>query len=572
MLKTLRIQNLAVVEDVTLSFEDGLNVLTGSTGAGKSLILSAVNYLLGERANAQSIRAGEEKALVEGVFRVDQPLVNSFLLTASSSGEVRLRREVHKNGRSYAYVGEKSCTVKQLQEISRQLIEPHGQNEQLRLKDSENHVVYLDKFASNEAVLGRYADELESFQEAAGRLKAFDDRIALLKEKKELIEHRLDELERAKIVPREKDKLEESIRVLENANDVFEALAEAEQIVYENEESAITLISRARNRIERLGGLNSKFESFTRNLGEAEVSLKETVGEMRAYLDGFEFEPGELERKQERLASLIGLERRYQMSIDELCEEAERWRSELESIEFEDEERAKLRSEKNKRLNRLRKVAMELRDKRREAARRLDKRMTGELEKLMMPGARFRTDLSVEVDPASDLVIEKQRVRIHLYGVDQVEFYVQTNPGENEGPLCEVASSGELSRIALALKEVVSSGREGSLLVFDELDAGVGADLGEMISRKLRALGERYQIICITHMPQIAAKAEHHFVVRKTTTKGRTFTRVAGAEGDERLSEIARMLGGKEGSEKRLALAREMLQKKSSKTTRQVRP
>jgi DNA repair protein RecN (Recombination protein N) len=436
----------------------------------------------------------------------------------------------------------------------------------------ENHVVYLDKSASNEESLARYVEMLGAFQKAAGRLKEFDERIALAKEKKELIEHRMGELERAKIVPGEKHKLEESIRVLENSNDVFEALAEAEDALFENEASAVTLISRVRSRIERLAGLDSKFELFAGQLGEVELSLKETVGEMRGYLEGFEFEPGELERKQDRLALLVGLERRYQMSIDELCEETERWRLELESIEFEDEERSKLRSEKEKRLGLLRKAANELTETRREASQKLDRRMTGELERLMMPGARFRTDISVAVDPGSDLTIKQQRVRIDPHGVDQIEFYAQTNPGEHEGRLCEVASSGELSRIALALKEVVSSGREGSLLVFDELDAGVGADLGEVISQKLRALGERYQIICITHMPQIAAKAEHHFVVRKTTTKGRTFTKVAGAEGEERLIEIARMLGGKEGSEKRLALAREMLQKKDRKATRQARP
>jgi DNA repair protein RecN (Recombination protein N) len=293
---------------------------------------------------------------------------------------------------------------------------------------------------------------------------------------------------------------------------------------------------------------------------------------MRAFLERLEFEPGELERKQERLAHLTDLERRYQMTVDEIVSESEAWRKELGSIEFEDEERSKLRKEKNACLSRLRKAAVKLGESRRKAAEALDKKMTKELGQLMMAGARFRTDVSYEADASSDLVIGKQGVRIGPDGIDRAEFYVRTNPGEDEGALADVASSGELSRIALALKEMVSMGREGSLLIFDELDAGVGADLGEMIAKRLQGLARSYQIICITHMAQIAARADSHLVVSKRSSGGRTFAEVSAVDGDGRLAEIARMLGGKEGSEKRLALAHEMLQKQKSTISPEVRP
>lgn len=280
MLKTLRIQNLAVVEDVTLSFDRGLNVLTGSTGAGKSLILGAVNFLLGERANAQAIRSGADKALVEGVFDLDAPLEDAlpmrgvtgapveaaFLVGGAVEGALTLRREVHRNGRSQSHINGKSCTLKQLQGISRRLIEPHGQNEQLRLKDPASHIAYLDKYAGNDAAQDAYSEALDGFTVAAGALREFDNRIAALKEKKELIEHRLEELDRVKPAAGEKTSLEESIRVLENANDVFEALAEAEDVLYENEHSAVSLVSRIRGRIEKLAGLDSKFEGFAAEL------------------------------------------------------------------------------------------------------------------------------------------------------------------------------------------------------------------------------------------------------------------------------------------------------------------
>ncbi|UCH83249.1 MAG: hypothetical protein JSW50_12400, partial [Candidatus Latescibacterota bacterium] len=356
-----------------------------------------------------------------------------------------------RNGRSQAQVNGKTCTIKQLQDIARQLIEPHGQNEQLRLKDPLNHVAYLDKFAGNVEARSAYSETLESFNGAAGVLREFDARIAALKDKKELIEHRLEELDRIKPSAGEKAKLEDSIRVLENANDVFETMSEAEDVLYENESSAVSLVQRVRARIEKLAGLDSKFEAFAGELERAEITLKEAAQEMRGYLDGFEFEPEDLERMQDRLAVLTELERRYQMPLDGVIDEAGRWRKELESIEFEDEEREKLRAEKSKRLSALRKTALVLGRSRSSAAADLDDRMTVEMGGLMMPGASFRTDLLHEEDVSSDLVVDRRHVRLFAHGIDAVEFYVRTNPGESEGRLCDVASSGELSRIALAL-------------------------------------------------------------------------------------------------------------------------
>ena len=561
MLKDLHIQNLAVVADAELSFGEGLNVLSGSTGAGKSLVLGAVNFLLGERTGPQAIRAGEEKAVVEGVFDLGGRILDSSFLTASGGGTLRLRREVHRNGRSSAFINGEPATLRQVQELSRQLIEPHGQNEQLRLKFPENHVVYLDKFARNETLLARYQASVELFRTVDRELRGFDARIALAKEKKELLEHRAGEIDRAKISPGEKEKLEESIRVLEHANEVFEGLAMVQNAVYEDEASAIALISRARARLGRVRDLDSKFDGFSKELENAEIALKEVVAEVRAYLDNFQFEPGDLENKQSRLSVLLDLERRYRMPVDELVAESERWKSELSMIEFEDKERTRLDSDRKARLEDVLTTAAALSESRQKAAKELDKRVTRELGELMMPGARFRTDVSHDEDASSDVMVDKTPVHLHPHGIDRVEFCVQTNPGEPEGPLADVASSGELSRVALALKEVVSTGREGSLLVLDEVDVGVGADLGEMIAERLHRLAASYQIVCITHMPQIAAKAERHLVAGKTTVKGRTFTEVSPVSGEERVTEIARMLGGREGSEKRLALARELLRR-----------
>jgi DNA repair protein RecN (Recombination protein N) len=571
MLKTLRIKNLAVVDDVTLSFEEGLNVLTGSTGAGKSLILGAVNLLLGERGSASVIRVGEDKAVIEGEFVTAAPQIDKLLFAAGGGNRVLLRREVHRNGRSHAFVAGKPSTLKQLQEVSRELIEPHGQNEQLQLKYAENHLVYVDRFADNGRSLNAYRSALSSYREAEQSLQAFERRMTLLKEKKELLEHRIEELERAAIKTGERDTLEKNIQVLENAQDIFDALNSASNTLYEGEPSAFEAVSQERGRVAKIASLDKRFAQMAEQLENAEILIKETAADMRTYLDGFDFEPGRLEALQERLSFLIGLERRYGKPLVEIVEEQCQWKQELGSIAFEDDERKSLTAGVDEALKVVKSAALDVSDQRRKAAAKLDRSMTSELGQLMMKGAHFRTDIAYEPEAGSRLVLDGTPVRLGPDGIDTVVFHVRTNPGEAEGALTDVASSGELSRIALALKKNVSAGREGSVLVFDELDAGVGADLGDMISDKLAGLAEHYQIICITHMPQIAARGRRHLVVRKDNARGRTFARVDDVTGDERLGEIARMLGGSQGSEKRLALAAEML-KIQGKSSPRVRP
>ncbi len=570
MLQTLRIKNLAVVEDANLSFTEGLNVLTGSTGAGKSLILSAVNILLGERTPVRAIRAGEEKAVVEGEFLLGRQLPVALLFGATDGKRLVLRREIHRSGRSFAFVNGEAQPLKQLHEIVRELIEPHGQNEQLQLRHEDNHIAYLDKLASNTAQRTRYQKALEAYRAAQTRVEDFDRKLEILKEKKELLEHRIDELGRARLEPGEKEALEGRVRLMENAQEIYRALSEACDLIYDNDASAVGAVARARKGIERVADLDERFEKVATALDGVEITLQDGAAEMRTLLESLEFDPATLEEMQDRLGYLAGLERRYQLPISELIRECNRWRDELESLAFEDEERAKLVADQTKCAVAVRKAAMALTASRKTAGATLDQTMTREIGQLMMRGASFRTDISCEVAEAGDILIEGRPVHLFPDGIDRVVFHVRTNPGEAEGSVGEIASSGELSRIALALKTVVSIGREGSVLVFDEVDAGVGADLGDVIAGKLGALAGKYQIICITHMPQIAAHARRHLVVRKRTAGGRTAASVARVEGEERMREISRMLGG--DSQKRLALAREMLQTESKRPSKQVRP
>lgn len=563
MLERLRIHNLSVVEDVELAFGAGLNVLTGSTGAGKSLILGAVNLLLGERVSGDLVRAGESRAEVEAEFSLPAGLDG-----LPTSGRVVLRREVQAGGRSRAWIDGAVTTLRELQRVASLLVEPHGQNEQYRLRNRETHVEYVDAYARNAELRERYREALERFRSARRALEEFERRVAILEERHELLEHRVGEVEGAALQAGEKEELERSLRVLENADRIHAALNYACEALYDSEESALALVSRARKQVREVAEIDQTLAGYVSEIEGSEISLRECVDAMRSYLDRMEFDPEQLRVMQERLDVLIALERRYGKSVDQLIVEAAQWRDELDGVAFQDDRREVLRGELEASARSVTKEAAALGASRRSAAAKLDRKMTAELQVLMMKGAEFRTHISYVRESGSAVEIDGVGVALLDHGADDVHLHVRTNPGEPEGALDRIASTGEVSRIALALKGLTNAGSTGSVMVFDEIDAGVGGDLGNVIAEKLLELSRRYQIICITHMPQIAAHGSRHMVVSKRTSHGRTVVEVALVDGAARRGEIARMLGGEEGSGRRLALADELLEKNA----RRVRP
>jgi DNA repair protein RecN (Recombination protein N) len=560
LLKQLRIQNLAVVEDVRLEFGPGLNVITGSTGAGKSLILGAVNLLLGKKASQGAIRAGADRAGVECVFEIPHA-------PGRVGGTITVEREIRRNGRGRAAIDGVTVPLKQLGDLTSQWIEPHGQNEQLRLRNPESHTGFLDACAGNEALLEVYRQALGARTKVKAELDVFDGRIETLKEKEELLRHRLGEIERADLCDGELETLDNSIGLMENAEKIFDAIRFVSAVVDDDERGTAQQLAQSVRRMEKVSELDGRVADFAGRLRDLELSLSDCSADMRVYVEEFEFDPQRLQVMRERRAYLLGLERRYDKSIAGIIEMKARWEQEVDGIQFADEERQSLVDRLGEATRLLQKSAENLTESRRRAAVVLDKSMTRELGGLMMPGARFRTDFGFESSEQGPLVAGDKPVAALPDGADVVRFRVRTNRGESEGPLDEIASTGEISRISLALKKSVQktpgqagkSGPGGGVLVFDELDSGVGADLGELIANNLLELGAVYQIICITHMPQIAAAGSRHLVVSKTSTGSRTVVRVEPVTGIKREQEIARMLGGVEGSDNRLALAAEML-------------
>ena len=557
MLRRLRIENLAVVESAELEFQGGLNVITGSTGAGKSLIVGAVNLLLGEKGTSELIRVGAEEAFVAATFSTVSPLPPALAAWAGANGEIEVTRRLSRAGRSSAAINGRAVPVRDLRSVTSLLIEPHGQNEQYRLRDPESHVDYIDAYAHSEAQREAYALALSRWRRALAELERFDAETARIRERSELFAHRLQEIDR--IAPRagEKAELETSARVMANAEKMFAALDEACALLYDGDGAVAPQVAHVRKRIAPLGAVDARVEAIEAKLAEAESLVREAAEEARTLRGGLDFEPADVERVQERLDVLTRLERRYQSAIEQILSERETWAKELDALSDAEGNRGALEKNVIAAADALGIAGEALSLRRRAAAVAFDKAVNTALAHLMMRGARFRTDVTLVPDASSGVCLDGARVTVFENGLDVVRMRVQTNPGEAEGPLETIASTGELSRIALILKPLAGGG--GSTLIFDEIDAGVGADMGDVLAEKLLALAESHQIVCITHLPQIAARGHHHLVVLKENVKDRTRVRVSAAEGDDRMREIARMLGGSEGSEQRIALARELL-------------
>jgi DNA repair protein RecN (Recombination protein N) len=574
VLRRLRIENLAVVESAVVEFGPGLNVLTGSTGAGKSLIVGAVNLLLGERSSAELIRRGAAEATIEALFvgltASAHPALAELI---TSDGMIRVTRSLSRSGRSSATLNDRPATLRELRGVCERLIEPHGQNEQSRLRDPESHASYLDAFAGNENLRADYALALAEWRRARSELARFDADVAGLRQRAGLFAHRLQEIER--LAPRagEKVELEATARVMANAEKIYAALEEACTLLYDDDAAAATRVAQARRRLAAIDAVDGRAGSMAEKLAQAEALIAEAAAEARSIRDGLDFEPADVERVQERLEALTQLERRYRASIEEIMAEQETWRRGLSGLENAEAERGALVQELARQSGALARTGDALTRSRRKAAVDFDRRVSGELDGLLMRGASLRTDVARAPVGVECVAAEGGEVGVLENGLDVVRMRVRTNPGEAEGALETVASTGELSRIALVLKPLAASGGPGATLIFDEIDAGVGADLGDVLAEKLLALARPHQIICITHMAQIAARGHTHLVVVKESDHDRTRVRVSAVAGAERTREIARMLGGREGSAKRLALAEELLAgSRTARGSTRVRP
>jgi len=566
MLTELRIRNLAIIESLELHFGPGLIVLTGETGAGKSIILDALEMLLGARADATIIRQGADFTLVEGVFRIDErvrPAIHAILEREGlleDENYLTLGREVRREGRNIARVNGRSVNLGLLKELGSYLIDIHGQSEHLSLLNPRAHIQLLDRYADLEKPLQAYRQAYRNLQALRQELEELRRVQADAERRTEMLRFQLEEIEAARLKPGEDEELRRERNRLANAEALAESAQQALSLLDEglpDAPSALDLLGQAGRLLERLAHLDPSQATLSQNLLTIEETLSDVTRALRTYLENIEFNPRRLEQVEERLDLIQRLTRKYGGSIEAVLKRAGQIREELERIETVSERLEALQKQEASLLEELARQALALSQARERAAQALSQNIEAELNDLRMSQARFSVAFQTRPHPQG-LPVRGEHLSFDSNGIDQVEFLIAPNPGEGFKPLVKIASGGETARLMLALKNVLARADEIPILVFDEIDQGIGGRVGLTVGQKLWSLARHHQVFCVTHLPQLAAFGDQHFRVQKIIQGERTYTRVEELEGEQRLLELSQMLG--EIGEGTLRSAHELLQ------------
>ncbi|MEN6478887.1 MAG: DNA repair protein RecN [Anaerolineales bacterium] len=552
MLLELTITNLAIIESLHLALPAGLSVLTGETGTGKSIIVDAMMLLLGGRSSAEMIRTGCETLTVEGVFDLGAAPAPDLLALLEEQGladdpnTLILRREVSRTRRGLCRVNGHVVTLSVLEEVGRHLVDIHGQGEHLSLIDMRNHVLMLDAYAGLEPLRERFGTLARQLGEVRRELAALHRDERELARRIDLLGYQLDEIDSACLREGEEEELRDELRLLGNAERRLELAAGAHARLAEGEaRSALDLLGRASQALTELAQLDPATAELAQQGESALYQLEDLARTLRTYRDDIEYDPKRLAEVEERLQLLSSLKRKYGATLGEVLAYRQRAQAELDGIEHSAERGEQLEERQQTLLEEMSTVGAELSARRQEAATRLSEAIERELAELSMETARFAVDLRRE--PAADGVPidpSGERLRFDRTGLDQVEFLISPNPGEELKPLARIASGGETSRLMLAMKTVLSRIDPVPTLIFDEIDTGIGGRTGDVVGRKLRSLAADHQVLCVTHLGQIACYGDAHYRVTKEVVGERTVSQVTLLDEAEREQELAVMLGG----------------------------
>ncbi len=550
MLIELRIENYAVIESLAVRLSPGLNVLTGETGAGKSIIVGALSLLLGERASAESVRSGADRATVEGVFDVGERADIRAILQEqgldADDGLLILRREVAAEGRNRAWVNGGASTAGLVGELGGRLVDLHGQHEHQALLRPDAQRDILDAYAGQTGLVAEMAEAHAERVEAREALEALDERRREIEQRADFLRFQLREIEDAAIEPGEEQALEEEGRRLEHAEDLARLAQHLNQALYESETAVAEILGALRKELAELIRFDPSQEPTRELLATAYYNVEELGRRMADYASAVDHDPARLDEIQRRQDLLYRLKNKYGGTLESVLDTAARAREELDLLDGASFERKALERRERETAERVRDVAGRLGEGRRRAGERLAAEVADILPGLGMEDARFEVVLEPLPEPGR-------------HGAERVEYRVALNVGFDPRPLSRVASGGELSRIMLALKTILARVDAVPTLVFDEIDAGIGGRVGAQVGAKMRQVAGSHQVFAITHLPQIASRADHHLLVLKGETSGMTRTALEELDGDERVRELARMLGGDPESETSLDHARELL-------------
>jgi DNA repair protein RecN (Recombination protein N) len=563
MLNTLYVRDFALIDELSVSFAPGLTIITGETGAGKSILMGALNMVLGERASVDLVRSGASKAVIEATFTESHYDTVAPLIEAAGiecTPELILRREIAASGQSRCFINDTPCPLTLLKQVGRELVDLHGQHDHQLLLHAETHVGMLDGFGQLHDEASVYRTLLRRYRELRRKLDELMERAAALSEKRDFIEFQYRELESAGLEQGEEAAIEEEINLLENAETLFSLGKELEETLYDADSSAYAALSSSVHLLEKLAAIDRKFEPAMEELRSAMASVEEANRFAGRYTSGIEFNRERLEELRERLMLLQRLSKKHGRSIGELIELRERLGDELSVEENVAADADRLREEIETAREELSATAVDLSGMRKRSAMLLEEEISSELKKLSIPHGTFIVDISHEESPNGEIAHDGRRYRAFDSGFDRIEFMISTNLGEAPKPLAKVASGGEISRVMLAMKSALAKAAHLPILVFDEIDTGISGKAAQAVGFSLKLLSRLHQIIAITHLPQIAAMADRHLSVSKRVEGERTVTGVVPIESTERIEAVARLISGQTISQSSLQLAGELIE------------
>ena len=539
MLTELRISHFALIDHLELEFSPGFQVFTGETGAGKSLLVDALILLLGGRASGEHIRNGAKEATLEAVFSLSgrQPVLEKLKewdLLPEGTQDLLLRRVLSREGRSRMYVNGTLVPLHQMAELGAWLVDIHGQHEQQSLLSSKVQMHVLDAFGGLLALRDEYAAHYRRWQDLVRAVADATQRSKERQEREEFLRFQCEELGKAQLVPGEDEALMREHRKLQNSGRLLEIVNQAYDLLYRNQSSVLSQLTEVRKLVDELGTIDENVRNWNEAIDSGTAQVEELVWATRNYKEGFDYDPARLARIDERLALLQRLKKKYRESLEDLLARQARIQSELEELANLEERTQNLEQQVSQARQDTWALGRKLSDSRQAVAEKLEKRVATELAQLKMEKSHFHITVTTAT----------QEEQAGPNGLDQVEFTFCANPGESLQPLSRVASGGELSRLMLAMKTVLASVDQVPVLIFDEVDAGIGGNVAATMGQRLKTLGQTHQVMCITHLPQIAAQAHHHYLVKKESVQKRTVAMVSRLHAEDREEEIARMLGG----------------------------
>ncbi len=563
MIKSLYIKDFALIDELEVQFEAGLNVMTGQTGAGKSIIIGALNMILGERADTEVIRQGADKAIAEATIRVGENRFLKKLLEENAvdySVELILRREIRQSG-SRAFINDTPVNISVLKAVGDQLVDLHGQHDHQMLLKDENHLGVIDQFDSVQPYVDAYRKEYSSMAELQKELRNLRRRERELKEKTELYQFQVKELEAAELDAHEEENMIAEMNLLDNAEDLDQKAAAISDIGSGDDVSLIEMINTIKLHLEDMARIEPEFETYLQEINTARISIQETIHFAERYRGRIEFNPARLETLRRRQSELNRLQKKYQRTIPDLIGYYNEIKAELNIAENFDLEIERIETKIEHQTELLRDAAKDLHNKRVDVGSHLSADIVSALKNLGIMNGQFRVDVNWQFSEKGWFNLDGRFVDCTEKGCDEVRFFISTNKGEEPKPLAKIASGGEVSRVMLSLKSILAKEHHLPVMIFDEIDTGISGNISEKVGREMRKLSAYCQIIAITHQPQIASQAHRHYRVEKREEGERTLTRITVLTDEEHIKEVAGLMSGEEITDSALLSARELIER-----------